>query len=264
MNFHIIIPSRFGSVRLPGKPLIDIEGKPLIQRVYERALLCGAASVTIATDDERIQQAALKFGASICMTAKEHLTGTDRLAEAVSILGLKGEDIVVNMQGDEPFLPKSVVYLAVQAMIQNPEACTTTLCAPIHTREELLDPNIVKVVSNKAGFALYFSRAPIPFDREFNFGSESHMLSSQNLDTKGYYRHLGLYAYRVNTLKQYLYEWEPAPLESIERLEQLRILWNGEKIHVSVIQEQLPPGVDTEADLAKARSFFSKQSLSLS
>lgn len=266
MNFHIIIPARFGSTRLPGKALIDIEGKPLIQRVYEKASSYGALSITIATDNKQIEQAAQAFGANVCMTSPEHPTGTDRLAETVSILGLQDNDIVVNVQGDEPFLPKSTVHLAVKAMIENPTACTTTLCTPIHTYEELRNPNIVKVVFDVSGFALYFSRAPIPFDRDLNSNQNTH-LSLTSLEERvgeGYYRHLGLYAYRVKMLKQYRYHWLPSTCETLERLEQLRILWNGEKIHVSIIEEQLPPGVDTIADLEKVRLAFSKETSFLS
>ncbi len=242
MKFHIIIPARFKSERLPGKMLAMVAGKPLIQHVYERALLCNAASVVVATDDLKIQQAAVAFGAPVCMTAVSHSCGTDRLAEAVQILNLSNDDIVVNIQGDEPLMPPTAVGLAVKSMLENPEAAMATLCTPILQEREILDPNLPKVVLDRKGFALYFSRAPIPWDR-----TKFDVIKNQ------YYRHIGLYAYRVQTLKKYTV-WERSPLEDIEMLEQLRVLWYGEKIHVSVVEEGLPPGIDTEADLARFRS----------
>lgn len=243
--FHIIIPARLNSSRLPGKMLLDLDGKPLIQQTYESALKCGAASVTIATDDTDIKNVAHSFGANVCMTSVDHLTGTDRLAEAAMILKLKEEDIVVNIQGDEPLVSIQAVHKLVIAMQDNKAACTATLCTPIRDKKHLLDPNIVKVVLDNQGFALYFSRASIPFDR----AGDNELLFNP------YYRHLGLYAYRVHTLQQYV-SWEPCPIELVERLEQLRILWQGEKIHVSIMEEILPPGVDTLADLEVMREFF--------
>jgi len=245
IDFHIIIPARFASSRLPGKMLREIAGKPLIQRVYERALLCGAKSVIIATDDERIQKVAENFGAEVCMTSVHHMCGTDRIAETVSQLGLDEEEIVVNIQGDEPLLPVPAVKKVVEGLIHHPDAKASTLCTPIFDNHSILDPNIVKVVVNKEGYAHYFSRAPIPWDREAKV-----LAKEQN-----YFRHVGLYAYRVDLLKKYQ-QWEPSPVEQIELLEQLRILWHGEKIHVSTIEEMISPGVDTELDLEKVKEFF--------
>ncbi len=244
MDFHIIIPARFSSTRLPGKVLIDVAGKPLIQHVYERALGCGSKSITIATDHEEVKQIAESFGATACMTAIEHPCGTDRLSEAVEKLKMNDEDIIVNIQGDEPLIPPEAVFQTVKAMFDYPQAAMTTLCTPIVTKEEIFDPNIVKVALNKEGFALYFSRAPIPWDR-----------TAFDIRKNAYFRHVGLYAYRAKTLKKYR-NWISSPLEQIELLEQLRILWHGEKIHVSVIKDPLPPGIDTETDLARFRSRF--------
>lgn len=243
-DFHIIIPARFASTRLPGKALLDMGGKPMIQRVYERALQCNATTVTIATDDERIEATAKAFGASVCMTKVSHQCGTERLAEAVQYLNIPDKAIVVNIQGDEPFIPSEAVSKVVIAMQQNPDAAMTTLCTPIKNIREVFDPHLPKVIFDKSGYALYFSRAPIPFNR-----------AEYSLAQYPYYRHIGLYAYRASTLQRFT-EWGISPLEAIESLEQLRILWNGEKIHVSVISETPPPGIDTEADLLHARALF--------
>lgn len=244
MDFHIIIPARFASERLPGKVLREVAGKPLIQHVYERALLCQAKSITIAVDHEKVREVAEGFGAKVCMTSPHHSSGTERLAEVIKKNKLGDEEIVVNIQGDEPLMLPSAVHQAVKAMLTQPEATVTTLATLIQDQEEIFNPNIVKVVFDKIGFALYFSRAPIPWDRqEFD--------SSKNC----YYRHIGLYAYRVKILKNYE-NWEQTSLENIEKLEQLRILWHQGKIHVSIIQELIPPGIDTEADLERFRSHF--------
>lgn len=245
-NFHIIIPARYASERLPAKVLVDLHGKPLIQHVYERALRCGAQSLTLAVDDARVATVAESFGASLCMTATHHASGTDRLYEVVEQLQLSDTDIVINIQGDEPLVPPEAIWQLAKAMEDHPDAAMTTLCTPIHTQEELFNPNLAKVVLNQASYALYFSRAPIPWDR-----------SEFDLKENSYYRHIGLYAYRVSTLKKYHY-WEASPLEKIERLEQLRILWHGEKIHVSLVDKPWPHGVDTPEDLLRLRSLLSQ------
>jgi len=272
MKFHIIIPARFASGRLPGKMLLEIAGKPLIQRVFERALHCGAESVTIATDDERIQEVARAFGANVCMTDIRHPNGTDRLSEAVEILNLPQDAIVVNIQGDEPLFPIEAIKTVAKGLFDNNAACMSTLCTPIRNHEEVLNPNCVKVVCDKQGFALYFSRAPIPYNRDSNRNSNSNPIFELNFNANFeiesermkfiYYRHLGLYAYRVSTLKKYR-SWERSPLECIESLEQLRILWHGEKIHVSCVDEPLPPGVDTKADLEHVCGIFSNKMMDL-
>jgi 3-deoxy-manno-octulosonate cytidylyltransferase (CMP-KDO synthetase) len=256
-NFHIIIPARFSSTRLPGKVLLDIQGKPLIQHVYERALTYGAQSITIATDDERVLTVAKKFGAAACMTDSRHENGTERLSEVVTRLNMPEDAVIINVQGDEPLLPAKAVHQAVKAMYENPSASMTTLCTPLLGTEEIFDPNIVKIVLDKNGYALYFSRAPIPWDRtnfSMNLGAGESGFSSLG-GIKNCFRHVGLYGYRARTLKKYS-AWEKSPLEAIEFLEQLRLLWQGEKIHVSLIDEVLPPGVDTEADLVRLREIL--------
>lgn len=246
-KFHIVIPARFKSTRLPEKILIDIDGKPLVQHVYERAITCGASSVTIATDDQRIQKAAHAFGADVCMTSENHLTGSDRIAETVRLLGLKEDDIVVNVQGDEPFVPTKAVHIAVDAMSAQAQADITTLCTPIQSHAQLFNPNVVKVVLDNKGFALYFSRCPIPFDRS----EGKHGLKITH------FRHMGIYAYRVGTLSEFQSCPQPS-MEILESLEPLRFLWLGKKIHVTALDEALPGGVDTAEDLENVRRIFAE------
>jgi len=246
MSFHIIIPARYESQRLPGKVLIEVMGKPIIQYVYERAKLCGAKSVTIAVDNEKVAKIAESFGATVCLTSKDHPTGTDRLCEVVEKLKLADNDIVVNLQGDEPLMPPMAVQTVAKSLENYNTAAVATLCTAIDDKEEVLNPNAVKVVLDKNGFALYFSRAPIPWDRS-QFQGDSDFC----------FRHLGIYAYRVKTLKAYQ-KWSISPLEEIEKLEQLRVLWHGEKIHVSTIKEKLPAGIDTAEDLAKFEAVLTK------
>lgn len=248
MNYHILIPARFESQRLKGKVLIDVAGKPLIQYVYERALLCEAKSVTIATDDLRVKEAAEGFGATVCMTSPHHQSGTERLSEAVDIIGLKDDEIVVNVQADEPMIFPKAVEQAATALNEQPSALVSTLCTPISNPEEVFDSDIVKAILDKHGFAIYFSRAPIPWDPSV-------------FELKGvHFRHIGLYAYRVKALKLYQ-SWEVAPLEKVERLEQLRILWHGEKIYASIIDEPLPAGIDSESDLRRFRELVEAKAI---
>ncbi len=244
MDFHIIIPARLSSQRLPGKVLLPIAGKPLIQYVFENALTCLANSVTIAVDDPSVERIAQSFGAKTCMTAVEHRSGSERLAEVVDKLGMHDEDIIVNLQGDEPLISAATVQRVASAMVKNPDAALTTLCIPMQEQDEIFNPNVCKVVLDKNGYALYFSRAPIPYDR-----------SAFDVSKNAHYRHLGMYAYRVKTLKKYR-DWSLSPIEGIEMLEQLRVLWHGEKIHVSVVEEALPPGIDTEEDLEHFRKMI--------
>ncbi len=247
MSFHILIPARLDSQRLPGKVLIDVAGKPLLQYVYERAVLCGAKSITIATDDLKIKEAAEKFGATVCMTSSKHQSGTERVAEAVQILGLEEDELIVNLQGDEPLISPEAVQAVVKTLNDDRTIPVGTLCTPIIDPEEVFDSDIVKVVLDKQGSALYFSRAPIPWDRSA-------------FELKGiHYRHIGLYCYRVKLLKQYL-NWEESPIEPVERLEQLRLLWHGVKIHSAVIDEALPPGIDSESDLTRFKRYVEKTS----
>jgi 3-deoxy-manno-octulosonate cytidylyltransferase (CMP-KDO synthetase) len=241
IDFRVIIPARYASTRFPGKPLVKIAGKTMIQYVYESAVKSGAASVVIATDDERIKKAAKAFKAEVCMTSPDHESGTDRIAEAVVKLGYEDDDIIVNVQGDEPLIPSETIKLVAKNLAVFENAKTATICEPITSAEELLDPNVVKVVLNKRGYAMYFSRAPIPWN-------------DKKIKTK-HYRHRGIYAYRVNFLLEFI-EWEPCPLEQMERLEQLRTLWNGGKIHVGLIKDKIPTDINTPEDLEKIKKYF--------
>lgn len=240
MTFHVAIPARFASSRLPGKPLVELAGKPMIQHVHERAVESGVGDVVIATDDARVREAAEGFGAQVCMTATTHRSGSDRLAEVAEQLGWADEDIVVNLQGDEPLTPGSIIRQVADELAARPDASIGTLCAPIHSATQLFDPHVVKVVRDAGGYALYFSRAAIPWERDA-FDVESHP------ELKSCYRHIGLYAYRVGFLRRFT-TLEPCMLEMIEQLEQLRALYHGEKIYVGEALEEPGHGVDTPED----------------
>ena len=248
--FTVVIPARFGSSRLPGKPLADILGKPMVQRVYERVLGSHAGRVIIATDDERIMSVAEAFGAEVCMTRNNHLTGTDRLQEVTSHYGMKDDDVIVNVQGDEPLIPSVIINQVAGNICNFTEASVATLSEPINHRDQLFNPNIVKVVSDSNDYAIYFSRSAIPWDRE-QFMDASKPLPSSYC----FRRHIGIYAYRVGMLNKYV-ELGVSSLEKLEALEQLRFLLHGHKIHVVDAIESLPQGVDTEQDLADVRSIF--------
>lgn len=250
MGFSVIIPARYGSSRFPGKPLADIAGKPMVQHVYERALLSEADRVIIATDDSRIADAARAFGAEVCMTREDHPSGTDRLQEVVAQLGFAPDDIVVNVQGDEPLIPPCVINQVAQNLMAEPQASIATLSEPIEDIESLLNPNVVKVVTDRNGLAMYFSRAPIAWPRDAFNRDKTIMPTGFN-----WQRHIGIYAYRVGLLNSFV-TWEPADVENTECLEQLRALWNGAKIHVAVANELPPAGVDTPEDLERLRALF--------
>lgn len=243
MSFTVVIPARYGSTRLPGKPLLDIAGKPMVQRVWEQASRSAASSLVIATDDTRIRDVAQGFGAQVCMTSSEHPSGTDRLQQVARELGWDDEQIVVNVQGDEPLIPPAVIDQVAANLATRPQAGMATLCEPLETLEELLNPNAVKVVADREGMALYFSRAPIPWPRDAFAQSREAMPSEGQ-----WQRHIGIYAYRTRFLHQYV-TWQPAPLELLESLEQLRALYNGERIHVAPAVQPVPGGVDTQQDL---------------
>ncbi len=257
MDFSVIIPARYASSRLPGKPLREINGKPLIQYVFECARQSGAAQVIVATDDERIRRVAEDFGAQVCMTSAQHLTGTDRLAEVVKKSGFADEQIVVNLQGDEPLVPASIIRQVAANLHARTQASMATLCEPIGVAADLFNPSIVKVVMDSQGYALYFSRAPVPWDR-IAFSNHQQKLPLQHF----YYRHIGLYAYRVDFLKEYV-RWPACYLEEAESLEQLRVLWNGKKIHVAEATEASGPGVDTEEDVSRVAALMSSGTQSL-
>jgi 3-deoxy-manno-octulosonate cytidylyltransferase (CMP-KDO synthetase) len=249
--FHVVIPARYGATRLPGKPLLDIGGRPMIQRVVEQACASSAAEVLVATDDARIAAAVhdpRRPGESIAVMTDASLpSGTDRVAAVAAARGWADDTIVVNVQGDEPFLPPRLVEQAADLLQRDVAAAIATLAAPVGSLEEFLDPNVVKVVTSHDGAALYFSRAPIPWARDGATGG----LSSQRVFA-GAMRHVGIYAYRVGALKR-ITRLPQSGLESREKLEQLRALENGIRIVVGSCLELPAPGVDTEADLQKAR-----------
>lgn len=250
MDFKVVIPARYASSRLPGKPLREIAGKPMIQHVYERGCASGAGEVVIATDDQRIVDRAAEFGAPVSLTAATHRSGTERIAEVAERMGWPDDTVVVNLQGDEPTMPPALIRQVAADMERHPRAGVTTLCTPIDDRAVLFDPHVVKVVLDAEGYALYFSRAPIPWHRD-EFLQDDRPLPSG----VGFLRHIGLYAYRVGYLKQYV-GWEVAPIEQAESLEQLRVLWHGGTIHVSVATEVPGHGVDTAADLTAVQKQF--------
>lgn len=243
LAFLVVIPARYASSRLPGKPLADIAGQSMIERVYRQAIKSGAERVVIATDDERVQQCCEAFGAEVCMTSPLHNSGTERLAEVVSLLGLADDTVVVNVQGDEPFIPPAIIRQVAENLATQNKARMATLSVPIEHADEVLNPNVVKVQTDKNGYALYFSRSVIPFDRDKAF----HACLADI-----YRRHIGIYAYRAGFIKDYV-RWPASQLEQIECLEQLRVLWQGESIHVATALESPAVGVDTPEDLERAR-----------
>jgi 3-deoxy-manno-octulosonate cytidylyltransferase (CMP-KDO synthetase) len=250
MAYTVVIPARYGSTRLPGKPLLEIQGKTMVQRVWEQACLSGAERVVIATDDSRIVEVAQAFGAQVCMTSVEHSSGTDRLQEVVAELGLADDHRVVNVQGDEPLIPPQVIDQVAANLSAHPHASIATLCEDIDDIEDLINPNVVKVISDAQGMALYFSRAPIPWPRDAFVHGRDVMPSAGN-----WYRHIGLYAYRVEFLHQFV-SWPVAPEEQLESLEQLRALHNGVGIHVDRAVHTVPAGVDTHDDLLLVRNLL--------
>jgi 3-deoxy-manno-octulosonate cytidylyltransferase (CMP-KDO synthetase) len=248
--FRVVIPVRYDSVRLPGKALRQIGGKPMVQWVYERARAAGALEVLIATDDARIRDAAGAFGAEGVMTSAAHVSGTDRIAEVAAARGWPERDIVVNLQGDEPLMPPALIAQVAELLDSVPGAQIATLATPLGSVAELLDTNAVKVVTDTSGRALYFSRAPIPWNRA---GAAAGLVSQT--DPGGARRHLGIYAYRVGPLKR-LAGLAPGALELREKLEQLRALENGLHIQVADAREAPGPDVNTAADLARVAALL--------
>ncbi|MEM6159810.1 3-deoxy-manno-octulosonate cytidylyltransferase [Erwinia sp. P6884] len=245
MNFVAIIPARFASTRLPGKPLVDIHGKPMVVHVMERALESGADRVIVATDSEAVAEAVRAAGGEVCMTRADHHSGTERLAEVIERYQFSDETIIVNVQGDEPMIPPVIVRQVADNLVKS-EAGMATLAVPIESAEEAFNPNAVKVVRDARGYALYFSRAAIPWDRE-------RFATSRETIGETFLRHIGIYGYRAGFIRRYV-SWEPSPLEQIELLEQLRVLWYGEKIHVDVARAIPSVGVDTQEDLVRVRA----------
>ena len=244
MAFKVVIPARYASTRLPGKPLLDIAGKPMIIRVAEQAIKSGASEVVIATDFEKIMQAAATHHIKAVMTRIDHVSGTDRIAEVAQTLNWADDDIVVNVQGDEPLIDPILINQVAEHLALNLNAVMATACHAIHDEASMMNPNIVKVVMDANSNALYFSRAPIPYPRD-----EAH---KQTIEA---HRHIGIYAYRVGFLKKYA-TLAPSNLEKIESLEQLRVLQNGYKIGVAVTKYAPVTGVDTQEDLDFVRSVW--------
>lgn len=239
---HIVIPARYASSRLPGKPLLEIHDRPMILRVVDQARKVeGFDDLCVATDDQRIAEICRAEDIDVVITNPNHPSGTDRLSEVARIKGWDADDIIVNVQGDEPLLPAQLVQQVATLLVEKPQCSMSTLCEPIHHLEEFQRDSIVKVVMSKFNEALYFSRATIPYDRE----------GAKQADIKLHdraFRHLGLYAYRVRLLQEYV-TWDMGQLEQLESLEQLRVLENGHRIAIDVAQVNLPPGVDTQIDL---------------
>lgn len=247
MAFTVVIPARYASTRLPGKPLASIGDRPMLQHVWDRARASGAGRVVIATDDARIRDAAAGWGADVLLTRDDHPSGTDRLAEVAAELNLDDDAIVVNVQGDEPLIPPAVIDQVAENLRQRLWASIATLCEPLASREQLDNPNVVKVVADGAGRALYFSRAPIPYPRDAQAPG----------GTTVWRRHIGLYAYRAGFLRRFV-GWPVVPPEALEQLEQLRALYHGEAIHVADACRPVPGGVDTPEDLDRLRAHWTK------
>lgn len=250
MSFTVVIPARYQSTRLPGKPLADIGGKPMIQWVHEQALQAGADKVIVATDDSRVEQVVKAFGGEVCMTSPDHESGTERLAEVVEKMSIPDDHIIVNVQGDEPLIPPSIIAQVANNLAKS-QAPMATLAVEIEDEAEVFNPNAVKVITDKDGYAMYFSRATIPWDRD-NFAARPQAIVQPLM------RHIGIYAYRAGFINTYI-NWQPTALEKIECLEQLRVLWYGEKIHVEVAKEAPAAGVDTPEDLEVVRNIIANR-----
>ena len=242
-SFIAVIPARLASTRLPNKPLADIAGKPMVVRVAERALQSGASKVIVAVDDASIFDACKTHGLDVMLTSNQHPTGTDRLSEVVRNLNIANDEIVVNVQGDEPLIPPELITQVAQTLANHPKAAIATAALAIHDQAEVNNPNVVKVAMNQDQQALYFSRAPIPYSRD-----------PQKYQAKCY-RHIGMYAYKASFLKEFA-TLAPAPIEEAESLEQLRAMWYGYAIQVLVTNSAPPPGVDTAEDLERVRAVF--------
>ena len=262
MSFTIIIPSRFGSTRLPGKALLDIAGKPMVQRVYEQSCQSKADEVLVATDDPRIAEVVTGFGGQVVMTSADHPSGTDRLQEVVSKKNYDDNHVVVNVQGDEPLIPPAVINQVAENLLSQPHAGIATLCERIIDPLDILNPNAVKVVRNLNGYAQLFSRSPVPWLRSWpsldSITASSDIAQLYAMPESGsiqWHRHIGIYAYRVEVLNQFV-AWPMTPGEQAESLEQLRALDNGVNIHCEEASISLPSGIDTIEDLERVRALF--------
>ncbi|WIM06633.1 MAG: 3-deoxy-manno-octulosonate cytidylyltransferase [Candidatus Nitricoxidivorans perseverans] len=250
MTFRVVVPARYASMRLPGKPLADIAGKPMVVRVVDAALKSAAADVCVATDDERVRAAVEAHGHRAVMTRAGHASGTDRIAEVADALGWGDGEIVVNVQGDEPLIDPALIDAVAAALGADAGAAVATAAHPIDSAADFFNPNVVKVVCDAAGRALYFSRAPIPWARD-GFAAGRERLP----DNLGALRHIGIYAYRAGFLRRYG-KLAPSPIEGVEALEQLRVLWHGHAIRVAVSDHPPEPGVDTPEDLERVREIL--------
>ncbi|HEX9626378.1 MAG TPA: 3-deoxy-manno-octulosonate cytidylyltransferase [Acidiferrobacterales bacterium] len=246
---YVVIPARYAATRLPGKPLLDIAGRSMILRVLDQARASGAERVIVATDDGRIEQAVNAAGGEALLTRADHPSGSDRIAEIVERLGFSDDAVVVNLQGDEPLMPPALIRSVADSLARHPAAVMATAAHPIHDAESFANPNVVKVVVDADGLALYFSRATIPWPRN----------APGTAPAAGALRHIGLYAYRAGFLRRYT-AWPPCELERIESLEQLRVLWHGGRIAVHITPDAPPGGVDTPEDLERVRDYYGEKS----
>lgn len=254
MSFIVVIPARFESSRLPGKPLLEIQpGKTMIQGTWEQAKQSGAERIVIATDNEKVKATCEAFGAEVCMTSSTHQSGTERIAEVVTTLNFSDDDIIVNVQGDEPMLPAKLIHQVAEGLETHAKINMATLCEPIEDVATVFDSHAVKVIRNQHNLALNFTRAPMPWSRD-TFTEQPSLP-----DNWDYKRHIGLYAYRAGFIKQYV-SWQECQLEQVEKLEQLRVLWYGEQILVLDALVEAGVGVDTEQDLEKVRKLLSLSS----
>lgn len=249
MNYTVIIPARYASTRLPAKPLADIAGKPMIVRVLEQAKKSKATRVIVATDNQEVFDVVKSLGGEVVLTSEKHNSGTERLAEVINLCQFSDDEVIVNVQGDEPLIPPIIIDQVADNLVKY-KTGMATLAVPITDVEEAFNTGAVKVVTDKDGYALYFSRSTIPWERD------RFALSKESIG-HFYLRHIGIYAYRAGFIRQYIH-WQPSTLEKIEMLEQLRVLWYGEKIHVAVALETPAIGVDTQEDLDKVRAIYAK------
>ncbi|MGH8742711.1 MAG: 3-deoxy-manno-octulosonate cytidylyltransferase [Burkholderiales bacterium] len=251
IDFIVIIPARLNSTRLPGKPLLDIAGKPMIVHVAEKAAASGAAAVWIATDHQQVAEAVQHHGFNVCLTRADHASGTERIAEVARLKAFADDAIIVNLQGDEPLIAPQLIREVAHDLHRHSDAQVATACTPLHHRGDMFNPNVVKVALDSRGYALYFSRAPVPYARDAFAENEW----PQSLPA---YRHVGLYAYRAGFLKIYV-GLEPSQLERFEALEQLRVLWHGYRIVASITPHAIEAGVDTPQDLERVRALLSRK-----
>jgi 3-deoxy-manno-octulosonate cytidylyltransferase (CMP-KDO synthetase) len=253
VNFYVVIPARYASTRLPGKPLAEIDGVPMIVRVAQQAAMSGASEVVVATDDARIVDVVTQAGFAAELTREDHPSGSDRVMEVATLRGWQSEDVIINVQGDEPLIPPAVIKQIADSLAADASLAAATLCEPVTQRDQVFDPNAVKVVCRNDGRAMYFSRAPVPYARD-SFADETAALP--NADQ--WWRHIGIYAYRLWALQKFV-ALPPGRLEQLESLEQLRLLENGMEIRVDEACEPVPGGVDTPEDLQRVRHLVAQR-----